>query len=108
MSSHGIETHAIEIDPAVSAFATKYFGLPANVNVINDDAVRFTREAERRHQRFDYIVHDVFTGGAEPVSLYTFEFLESLKKLLKDDGSIAIVSSLLRPASNFDPGSVEG
>ncbi|KAI9672636.1 MAG: ssk1 response regulator receiver [Alyxoria varia] len=90
LSNHGIKTLAVEIDPAVSAFATKYFGLPGNVTVVNDDAVRFTTEAERRHQRFDYIVHDVFTGGAEPVSLFTFEFLQSLKNLLKDDGSIAI------------------
>ncbi|KOS22691.1 hypothetical protein ESCO_003816 [Escovopsis weberi] len=39
---------------------------------------------------FDYIVHDVFTGGAEPVDLFTLEFLQNLHNLLSDDGAIAI------------------
>jgi hypothetical protein len=39
---------------------------------------------------FDYIMHDVFTGGAEPVYLFTTEFMQGLYELLKDDGSVAI------------------
>ena len=39
---------------------------------------------------YDYIVHDVFTGGAEPTALFTLEFLQGLEKLLNDDGVVAI------------------
>jgi len=46
---------------------------------------------ETRH-RYDFIIHDVFTGGAEPIDLFTLEFLKGLSNLLKSDGVIAIVS----------------
>ena len=46
--------------------------------------------ASPNHKQYDYIVHDVFTGGAEPAALFTAEFMSSLKKLLKPDGVIAI------------------
>ena len=44
-----------------------------------------------RPESYDYIVHDVFTGGAEPIPLFTLEFLRGLDALLKEDGAIAIV-----------------
>lgn len=47
--------------------------------------------------RYDYIIHDVFTGGAEPLELFTMEFLEGLYELLKPGGAIAIVSPLPLP-----------
>ena len=40
--------------------------------------------------RYHYIVHDVFTGGSEPVDLFTREFLGLLSDLLTDNGIIAI------------------
>lgn len=43
-------------------------------------------------EKFDYIVHDVFTGGAEPVDLFTVEFISNLKALLTPNGVVAIVS----------------
>lgn len=46
-----------------------------------------------RAATFDYIIHDVFTGGAEPIDLFTEEFLLSLNAMLKPSGVIAIVSS---------------
>jgi hypothetical protein len=42
----------------------------------------------------------VFTGGAEPVDLFTLEFLQGLGDLLKPDGVIAIVS---RSNMNISP-----
>lgn len=42
--------------------------------------------------KYDYVIHDVFTGGAEPIELFTLEFLAGLSNLLKRDGVIAIVS----------------
>jgi spermidine synthase len=77
----------------VHEFATKYFELPPNHNKIIADAVPWAAEtAKHQPESFDYIVHDVFTGGAEPVQLFTHEFLTDLSLLLKEDGTIAIVS----------------
>lgn len=76
-------------------FALEYFNLPANHIPVIEDAVKFVKNAEAssKSTQYDYIVHDVFTGGAEPAELFTFEFLTGLHSLLKDDGVIAIVSS---------------
>lgn len=59
------------------------------------DAVTFVDmavEVETERSKYDNIIHDVFTGGAEPAALFTQEFLEGVSLLLKADGVIAIVS----------------
>ncbi|KKA29208.1 hypothetical protein TD95_000954 [Thielaviopsis punctulata] len=89
--THGIDTTIVEIDPVVHEFAEKYFDLPTNHTSVIEDAVSYTAGlAKTAPESFDYIVHDVFTGGAEPVPLFTLEFLQGLYDLLKPDGVIAI------------------
>ena len=91
--AHGINTTIVEIDPIVLEYAVEYFGLPPNHNAIVADAVHYAAEvANDTTQRYDYIIHDVFTGGAEPIALFTDEFLRNLHRALKPDGVIAIVS----------------
>ncbi|KAK7931504.1 Spermine/spermidine synthase [Apiospora marii] len=91
MIAHGIDTTIVEIDPIVYEYAVKYFGLPANHTAVIEDAVSYTaRAAVEEPEHYDYILHDVFTGGAEPIPLFTLEFLQSLNALLKPDGVIAI------------------
>ncbi|KAF1985472.1 spermine/spermidine synthase family protein [Aulographum hederae CBS 113979] len=88
---HGINTTIVELDPIVHYFATKYFDLPTNHTAALVDAIGFVDEhAVSQPESFDYIVHDVFTGGAEPAALFTLEFLDGLKRLLRDDGVVAI------------------
>lgn len=89
--THGINTTIIELDPIVHLFAVKHFGLPQNHLAYLGDAVGIveTKKAEEAEQ-YDYIIHDVFTGGAEPVDLFTFEFLSCLNQMLKPNGVIAI------------------
>ena len=98
----------------VHEFATRYFYLPTNHTAVIEDAVTFVREREHwldvtagtgddagwigngslpsDQLRYDYIIHDVFTGGAEPVELFTREFMLGLKALTRRDGVVAIVS----------------
>ena len=38
-------------------------------------------------------IDDVFTGGAEPIELFTDEFVQGLSNLLNQHGVIAIVSN---------------
>jgi spermidine synthase len=77
----------------VHKFATKYFNLPSNHTPVIQDAVKYVKTAVSSNPpQYDYIIHDVFTGGAEPAELFTYEFLSNLNSLLKEDGVIAIVS----------------
>ncbi|KAI1490755.1 S-adenosyl-L-methionine-dependent methyltransferase [Biscogniauxia mediterranea] len=89
--AHGIDTTIVEIDPVVYDFAKKYFGLPSNHTAVIQDVVSWSQlNAASLHEHYDYIVHDVFTGGAEPIALFTDEFLKSLRHMLKPNGVIAI------------------
>jgi hypothetical protein len=91
MIRYGIDTTIVELDPVVHHYATKYFNLSPNHTAVIDDAVQYVdRKSRASPGSFDYIIHDVFTGGAEPVSLFTTEFLQGLRSLLKDDGVVAI------------------
>ncbi|QSZ35341.1 hypothetical protein DSL72_008211 [Monilinia vaccinii-corymbosi] len=87
---HGIHTTLVEIDPVVVEFARKYFSLPEPQETIIDDAVSVVSTFAAQGKKFNYIVHDVFTGGAEPVELFTYEFLKDLHDILEPGGVIAI------------------
>ena len=95
--AHGIHTTIVEIDPVVHDFASRYFDLPTNHTSVIEDATVFVKNAQAAVYRYDYIIHDVFTGGAEPVDLFTLEFIQGLRDLLKFDGVVAIASYLFRP-----------
>ncbi|KAF2681752.1 S-adenosyl-L-methionine-dependent methyltransferase [Lentithecium fluviatile CBS 122367] len=91
MISYGINTTIVELDPVVHHYASKYFNLSPNHTAVIDDAVQYVHSKSRTSPgSFNYIIHDVFTGGAEPVYLFTTEFLQGLHTLLKDDGAVAI------------------
>jgi len=91
LMAHGINTSVIELDPVVHHFAMKYFSLPRNHEAYIGDAVGIVETTKADKQaHYDYIIHDVFTGGAEPVDLFTYEFLSSLNGMLKPNGVIAI------------------
>ena len=87
----------MELDPTVYQYAKEYFGLSSNHTAYIEDAVGFVkREAGRGVKKYDYILHDVFTGGAVPASLFTLELFRGLNAILNDDGVIAVVSVLPR------------
>lgn len=91
MIAHGINTTIVELDPVVHHYATKFFGLSRNHTAVIDDAVSYVADKSVTNPgSFNYIIHDVFTGGAEPVYLFTTEFLQGLYDLLIDDGVVAI------------------
>jgi spermidine synthase len=95
LTAHGIKTTTVEIDPVVVDFATKYFSLPTNQTFIIEDAVSYValQNTLSSPTTYDYIIHDVFTGGAEPIDLFTPSFIRGLRGLLKQNGAIAIVGS---------------
>jgi spermidine synthase len=94
--THGIDTTVVEIDPVVYEYAEKHFNLPPKHTPVIQDAVAYARKlANSSSEMYDYIINDVFTGGAEPIELFTLEFLQDLHTLLTPKGVIAIVSSTL-------------
>ncbi|KAJ9612422.1 hypothetical protein H2200_004019 [Cladophialophora chaetospira] len=101
---HGINTTVMELDPVVHEFALKYFNFPKNHSHYIGDAIQaVTTPNASQANSYDYIVHDVFTGGAEPAELFTIEFLSGLNRLLKPDGVIAInyAGDLAMPAASI-------
>ena len=103
---HGINVTILELDPAVHSFAVQHFNLPTNHNYYIGDAVGAVHASARQpaqHETYHYIIHDVFTGGAEPAALFTSEFLASLSLLLKPDGAIAInyAGDLSQPSTSL-------
>lgn len=107
--AHDISTTVVELDPLVHRYAVDYFGLPTNHTAMLSDAVPWVKElaattveqdvavsqmesakSTMKSQSYDYIIHDVFTGGASPLALFTLEFLSSLKTALNEHGVIAI------------------
>jgi len=93
MINHGIETDIVELDPAVYQYAKEYFALPQNHTAYVEDAVGFVRRESskgKEGKKYDYILHDVFTGGAVPASLFTLQVFTGLRDMLSDDGVIAV------------------
>lgn len=87
LKSKGIETDAIEIDPAVADAAGNFFGFwPTGAFIVGD--ARY--EIKRLPHRYDYIMHDCFTGGSEPTQLLTREMLMELRALLNECGILAL------------------
>jgi spermidine synthase len=80
----------IEIDPVVHKFARKYFGLP-RLNVFYEDGREFVEKSVRTGDKWDYVVHDVFTGGSVPAHMFTIEMWNSVKSVLTRDGVVAVV-----------------
>lgn len=85
--TQGIVTDTIEIDPAVAEAARRWFHFePTGLFLVGDARYEITRLTVR----YDLIVHDCFTGGAEPTHLLTKEMLSELRSLLKDGDVLAL------------------
>ena len=101
-ASQKIDTTLIEIDPAVYNASRQYFGLPdlGSERVFIQDAravVAEKRLASLQHGasdvvKYDYVVHDCFSGGMVPAHLFTVEFWEDLKVIMNPEGVVAVVS----------------
>ena len=87
LATFGIETDAIEIDPAVAQAAVDYFNFQATGKVWVGDA-RY--QVQQLEQRYDIIIHDCFTGGAEPFHLLSKEMLQSLQQKLTPGGLLIV------------------
>jgi spermidine synthase len=83
----GVKTDAIEIDPAVAYVADKFFSYKPTGDLKVGDARYQIKSLDKQ---YDFIVHDCFTGGSEPIHLLSQEMLQELKSLLKPGGILAV------------------
>jgi spermidine synthase len=81
----------VEIDPAVTAVARRYFDFVSgpNVRVFEQDARVWTKRALAQPLRYDLIMLDAFNGDYIPEHLLTREYLEEVRGLLTDTGTLA-------------------
>ena len=82
-----IVTDSIEIDPTVAWVAGKYFSFESSGEVWVGDARHQIRKLDRQ---YDFMIHDSFTGGAEPIHLLSQEMFLELKARLKPGGVMAL------------------
>jgi len=78
----------VEIDPAVTRMAKRYFGVPrtTRIRTINEDARWF---AMRKHEPYDAIFIDAFNDLSVPFHLTTREYTQHLRRMLEPDGTLA-------------------
>ncbi|KAJ2721345.1 hypothetical protein GGI07_004015 [Coemansia sp. Benny D115] len=89
LHEQNVRVDIVEIDPAVHRAAEQFFGLPRNLNgVFLQDGRAFVEDAPAA--TYDYIVHDVFTGGSVPAALFSQEAIAQLRRILRPDGVLAM------------------
>jgi len=83
----GVTTDTIEIDPEVADAALRYFDFqPTGAFFVGD--ARY--EIKRLSKRYDFIMHDCFTGGSEPTHMLSREMLGELRRMLRPGGVLAL------------------
>ena len=106
-----VSVDAVEIDPAITAIARRYFFLDrlveefdaertGRLNLVCADALEFLENAEGR---YDAIVNDCFDAGAPPAHLVGERFAHAVKARLAPGGIYLtnIVAALDGPGSTF-------
>ena len=87
LAKQGVRSDVVEIDPEVVRLARTHFAYDAPGDVFAEDARTLIRRLDRR---YDFIVHDAFTGGAVPEHLLSLEVLQRLKALLVPGGVLCL------------------
>ena len=96
---HKIHTTVVELDPMIYNLTLTHFGVPEPEEIHITDARAFVSQRAasitldaKVDERFDYVIHDLQTGGKYPSHAFTMEFWRDVKVLLKDDGIVSVVS----------------
>ncbi|KAI9592776.1 hypothetical protein BDF19DRAFT_425167 [Syncephalis fuscata] len=85
---HKMTVDIAEIDPMVYKYARDYFGLPEPRHAFLEDGRGVIERAS--DASYDYILHDVFTGGSVPKQLFSLEFIKEIQRVLKPDGVLTL------------------
>jgi spermidine synthase len=87
-SRRGAKVDVAEINPAVVAVASNYFGLePDKLRLTIDDGRHFLN---RCRKQYDVVVLDAFLGDSSPSHLMTRETFTSIRRVLRPGGTLVI------------------
>ncbi|KAJ3234174.1 hypothetical protein HDU81_001683 [Chytriomyces hyalinus] len=80
----------LELDPNVIRMAVTHFNFPntTETNLLAADGRAFMEKSPAKV--YDYVLHDVFTNGGVSGRLVSLEALEQAKRVLVDDGILAL------------------
>ncbi len=99
----------VEIDPEVVKVAKKYFRIPSDpkLHITVQDGRLFVEKAARKIcadklTPYDIIIIDAYNATSIPFHLTTYEFLQSVRKILAKDG--VVVSNII--GAYDGPGSI--
>jgi spermidine synthase len=86
-----LEIDAVEIDPAVTRVAEKFFNFKRDdrLRVHEEDGRVFVKKAIRSGTKYDIVMLDAFEDEYIPEHLSTKEFLLEVKSILTPDGVVA-------------------
>jgi hypothetical protein len=84
----GAVVDVVELDPILYRYAIEYFDLPTPRSAFLIDGRVFLDKAAEK--QYDFVLHDVFSGGVVPSSLFSIEALQKIDYILKDDGVLAV------------------
>jgi spermidine synthase len=88
-----IEVDVVELDPAMTVLAKRYFGLPESprLRVFHEDGRTFVNRLSRDPSPlYDAIFIDAFQTRVPPFQLLTAEFVASLERILAPQGLVAL------------------
>lgn len=89
----GLSIDVVEIDPAMTEIAKRYFGLRESprLHIFHEDGRTFVNRAARESPgRYDAIFLDAFQTRVPPFQLLTVEFARHLERLLSPGGIVAL------------------
>lgn len=89
----GAQIDVVEIDPAVTRVAHRFFGVPRHpsLRTINQDARWFALERQRSARgQYDAIFIDAFNDLSVPYHLTTREYTAMLERMLKPGGALVV------------------
>jgi spermidine synthase len=85
---YGLSVDSVEIDPKVTWFARKHFGLlPTDGDVYIMDGRAFVNRASRK---YDFVLMDAFGADSPPFHLYSREAFGEISAILKPGGIYAV------------------
>ncbi|GAA6006017.1 hypothetical protein JCM11491_004091 [Sporobolomyces phaffii] len=90
LDQHKVDLTVCDIDPVVYQYARQFFAVPEPSRLVLEDAKGWLASGQEKDKLFDYIVHDVFTGGQVPASLFTVEFWSLVRQRLEHSGVLAV------------------
>ncbi|KAJ2492055.1 hypothetical protein IWW37_001769 [Coemansia sp. RSA 2050] len=89
LHEQGVKVDVVELDPAVYRAAVDFFSLPQDLHgVYLQDGRRFIDDAA--DASYDFIIHDVFTGGSVPAALFSLSAVAQLNRILAPRGVLAM------------------